>query len=276
MQKRKGTTKSKGQKHGLDKFYTKSETASDLIKLVNIEKFDIVIEPSAGSGAFSKQIAGCIALDVEPENDGIIKQDFLTYHPANSSESKILVIGNPPFGQQNSQAIKFINHAAEFADRIAFILPLSFKKESLVKRLNKNLHLTYEKVIPVDSFILNGSSYNVNTVFQIWDVKPFPRVDNTISGSSENNLFTYVKKEDKPDFAIQRIGGNAGKAYRNWENRSPNSNYFVKLKKKQNNSVEEIIKILENIEYTEKDNTVGPRSISKNELNRKVNQYFEL
>lgn len=278
MQKRKGTTKSKGQKHSLDKFYTKTEIAAELIKLVDIKKFNTVIEPSAGSGAFSKQIKACIALDIDPEDSSIIKQNFLTYYPDVKEGSKILVIGNPPFGQQNSQAIKFINHAAKFADRVAFILPLSFKKESIIKRLDKKLHLTYEMTLPYNSFTLNGSSYNVNSVFQIWDVKPFQRVYSEAQATiNENKLFTYVKKEENPDMALQRIGGNAGKVFKNWKERSPNSNYFIKLKKEYGKkNIKKIIEILNNIEHSDKDNTVGPRSISKRELNKKVNEYFDL
>lgn len=60
-----------------EKFYTKSDIAKTCIKQVtNLAEFDTIIEPSAGSGAFSSQIEKCIAYDIEPENDGIIKQDF--------------------------------------------------------------------------------------------------------------------------------------------------------------------------------------------------------
>lgn len=46
----KGTTKSNGQKHELDKFYTVPELAKELIKLTDISKYHVIIEPSAGGG----------------------------------------------------------------------------------------------------------------------------------------------------------------------------------------------------------------------------------
>ena len=52
---------------------------------------------------------------------------------------KIHIIGNPPFGRQSSLAIKFIKKSAEFCDSISFILPKSFKKDSLKKHFPLNL-----------------------------------------------------------------------------------------------------------------------------------------
>jgi hypothetical protein len=70
-----GETKSKGRKNLLDKFYTKSDIAKMCIDKINLSDFDLIIEPSAGSGSFSNNIEGCISYDIEPESDSIIKQD---------------------------------------------------------------------------------------------------------------------------------------------------------------------------------------------------------
>ena len=45
-----GTTKSLGAKHTLDKFYTKPELACKLLKLLGVQNYGAVIEPSAGGG----------------------------------------------------------------------------------------------------------------------------------------------------------------------------------------------------------------------------------
>jgi predicted RNA methylase len=269
ISKLKGTTMSRGKKHDLDKFYTKPEIAEYFIKKAKINKYNVIIEPSAGSGSFSNQIEDCIALDLEPESDKIIKQDFFTY-TYNKDKEKVLVIGNPPFGKQNNLAIAFINYAAQFADRVAFILPLSFKKESVQNRLNKNLHLTYEEDVPKNSFTLDGIDYDVKCVFQIWDVKKEERLIDSGSVSKSNNLFSYVSKSDNPDAAIQRVGGNAGKATLDWRNKSESSNYFIKFNKKVN--LNKTIKAINSIVFSSKDYTVGPRSISKKELNLEINK----
>ena len=54
-----GTTKSLGRKNKYDKFYTKSEVANYLISQIDINKYNFILEPSAGSGAFSNLIENC-------------------------------------------------------------------------------------------------------------------------------------------------------------------------------------------------------------------------
>ena len=121
-----GTTKSKGQKDINDKFYTKSDISKLCIDMLNLSDFDLIIEPSAGNGSFSKQIANCVAYDLVPEDDTIIQQDFFELDITQFIGRKVLTIGNPPFGIQNNLAIRFFNKSAQYSDTIAFILPKSF------------------------------------------------------------------------------------------------------------------------------------------------------
>jgi hypothetical protein len=263
MGSEKGTTKSGGQKHSLDKFYTKPEIALDCIKRLDISSYDTIIEPSAGSGAFSNQINGCIAYDLEPEADNIIKQDWFDYTQTRNPEKRTLVIGNPPFGQQNSLAVKFINHSAVFADTIAFILPLSFQKESIQDKLNLNYTLSQEWVIPKNSFTLENESISVPSVFQVWDYTPAtPR---TIAATPAFKGFSFVKKAASPDLFIQRVGGKAGVTGTHTANRSEASNYFIKVDTDVI-SVPDFIAVIETLAHGSRDFTVGPRSISKREL----------
>ena len=129
-----GITKSKGHKEVNDKFYTKSEISKMCIDMLDLSEFDLVIEPSAGNGSFSKQIDNCIAYDLVPEDETIYQQDFFELDITQFKGKKVLTIGNPPFGIQNNLAIRFFNKAAEYSDTIAFILPKSFMKESIQKK----------------------------------------------------------------------------------------------------------------------------------------------
>lgn len=260
MSTRFGTTKSGGRKHSLDKFYTKPSVAANLIERINASSYDLVIEPSAGSGAFSLQIPNCLAFDLEPEHSSILKKDWFSYEEKRSENRKILVIGNPPFGQQNNLAVQFINHAANFADTIAFILPLSFQKESIQRRLNKNLHLVENFILPKNSFLLDGQDYNVPSVFQVWNWQPQLR---EVSAIPKLIGFEWVKKDNNPDLFIQRVGGKAGTFGDNWKTRNEQSNYFIKAK---NSSLEDIILELEKLKFQARDLSVGPRSISKKEI----------
>lgn len=265
-----GTTKAGGQKHELDKFYTKPETALACInKVSGLRDYDLVIEPSAGAGAFSDQIEDCVAYDLDPEHPNIIQKDWFTVEEARDGR-RILVIGNPPFGQQNSLAIRFINHAAKFATTIAFILPKSFMKESVQNLLNPNLHLTHSEILPANSFTLHGEDMNVPCVFQIWEYDS-TRVREK-SAVVQHTGFSFVKKNANPDLYIQRVGGKAGHAGVDWQHRSEQSNYFVKLDEGVVSG--DLIEHINSLPFEVRNHSVGPRSLSKKELIKELTDVY--
>lgn len=259
-----GTTKANGQKHALDKFYTKPEIAKACLDSLDLPSYALCIEPSAGGGSFSSLLpSGSIALDLAPEHPKIIEQDFFNYEPP-QVDGKILVVGNPPFGQQNSLAIRFINHAAKFADVIAFVIPRSFEKASVQKRIHKNLHLISSTTLPVKAFTLHGEDYAVPCVFQIWEKR------DAIREIQESKLttthFSFVKKTDAPHFSIRRVGGNAGKASLNTDV-SDQSNYFISCPASETSpSPQEMVAFINTLTFPTRDLGVGPRTISKGEL----------
>ena len=62
----------------LDRFYTPQSSAEYCINTIeNIKDYDLIIEPSAGSGSFSNLIPECLAYDIASQNDTIITQDYL-------------------------------------------------------------------------------------------------------------------------------------------------------------------------------------------------------
>ena len=247
----------------LDKFYTKPEIAKKCFDLIKsqIKEKDLIIEPSAGNGAFIKYIIAnknnYLFYDIKPENDKIIKQNYLKLNTTifMKRKNKIHVIGNPPFGRQSSLAIKFIKKSAEFADTISFILPKSFKKTSMINKIPLNFHLFLQKDLPKNSFLKEGIEYDVPCVFQIWIKKDYDRKK---QAKAISKYFNFVKKEDNPDVAIRRVGSNAGKMYFNIIDRNPSTHYFLKLKDKS------LISKMK--PYNKFNNSVGPLSISKQEL----------
>jgi hypothetical protein len=118
-----------------------------------------------------------IALDIAPEDDRIVKQDYLQY---TSDRSDFITIGNPPFGNRSKLAIAFFNKAAEMSEVIAFIVPVSFMKWSVQKNLNADFSLHSFMYLEPESFSSNGEPYSVRTVFQIW-VKKNSQYDNDIN-----------------------------------------------------------------------------------------------
>lgn len=266
----KGTTKSLGRKSMTDKFYTKPETAKHLLTSISWQEDDAIIEPSAGNGSFSSQIKNCIAMDIAPEHPSIQKQNFLSYYPTEDIKNKrVLVIGNPPFGQNSSLAISFYNHSAEFANIIAFILPKSFRKPSIQNRLHPYFHLFYEEELPDNSFLLDGQSYSVPTVWQIWERKDVKRPK--IQTKFNTKLFLFLMDKTEADIRIQRVGGNAGKASLSLDG-ALSSNYFIK--NISNLSNQQMADLINQCVFPSITDTIGPKSLSKGELIQKVEEKY--
>ena len=252
-------------KSELDKFYTKPGLAKYLISKIDLTKYELVVDPCCGDGSFYNNLnCNKIGIDILPGISGVIKHDFLTWNfNKNIQSSKVLTISNPPFGKQGSLAMNFIKKSLEFSDTIAFILPLSFAKDSVKNKIPEYLHLEYEEILPDDSFLLDGNSYSVKCVFQIWVKKPFKR--EKIKKVKEIG-FSYTNNKELADFSVRRVGVYAGKAFLDCD-KSKQSHYFIILDKKE--KINFIIQKLNNKAWI--DLTIGPRSISKRELNLFMN-----
>ena len=160
-----------GKKCDFDKFYTNPNVVKDIMKFVDLDAYDLIIEPSAGNGSFSNEINGfnLVALDLAPESDDIIEQDWFKYKIPSKYEN-VLIIGNPPFGERNKLSKDFIKHALSFPNvkTISFVLPNVYKKHTNQKLFPKNWRLAQEITLPEDSFILEGEPYHVPCTFFIW------------------------------------------------------------------------------------------------------------
>ena len=267
---------SKGlNRNPIDKFYTKDTIVTQCIDLVKkyiiIENNDLIIEPSAGNGAFIKKIKKLSKnykfYDINPDNKEIVKQDFLVLDNIIST-NKIHIIGNPPFGRQSSMAIKFIKKSCEFANSISFILPKSFKKDSMKKHFDKYFHLIHEIDLEDNAFLVNNEEANVPCIFQIWEKKEESR---EIAEKLEPINFTFVKKYKIPDISFRRVGVNAGNISKSISDKSEQSHYFIKFT--NNKTIDDNILLLKDVTF-DFNNTVGPKSISKQELISEWNQYL--
>lgn len=259
----------------IDKFYTKTSVAEKCCQYIkqfidiNFDK-DVVIEPSAGNGVFITYLQelshNCLFYDIQPEHNSIIQKDYLTLNRSDlttpNSDTKYHIIGNPPFGRQSSLAIKFIKHSAKFCDSISFILPKSFKKDSMTKHFPLNFHLVYQFDLESNSFVINDSEEkDVPCVFQIWQKRDSNR---DLITKLYPTGFIFVDREESPDISFRRVGVNAGKIDINdLHSKSIQSHYFIKFT--NNKPLSDNIHNISNITYSF-NNTVGPKSISKQEL----------
>jgi hypothetical protein len=266
----------KFRKNTNDQFYTRVDVAKSCIDEILKHYADSSkyywIEPSAGNGAFLKQVPEGIesfGMDIDPKDPQITKQDYLKWFPATSK--KILVFGNPPFGRQSATAKAFIKHSAVFANIIAFILPLSFVKSSMNKAFPERFHCVVSKELPVNSFEINGQSYDVPCVFQIWERRDEMR---QITEKIQPIGFQYVKSNTAFDLAFRRVGVYAGKSFKHGEKTfSEQSHYFLQFDNQFKPNLQKIQDQINAKQYPE--NTVGPRSISKQELNPIINQILQ-
>lgn len=156
----------------LDKFYTNDNVAAYIIdktkEVLSLDEKVKWLEPSAGSGAFSNKLSNVLAYDLYPENNSIIKQDFLEL---NLQEESLITIGNPPYGTRSKLAVQFINHANKFSQAISFVLPITFLKWSTQKQVAQDLKLVYTETLEENSFTIVGEPFEIRTCFQIWAKK---------------------------------------------------------------------------------------------------------
>ncbi len=133
------------------------------------EGFDLLVEPSAGRGAFLTLLPADkrVALDIEPRHPEIRRGDFLAWVPP-MDRGRILTIGNPPFGQRGALAMAFITRAAHYSDAFAFVLPRSFNKYTFQNRVPESFHLIGS--FDCDDFCgEDGAAKKVRAVFQVWE-----------------------------------------------------------------------------------------------------------
>ena len=272
------------KRNDIDKYYTSSAVVDRCIELfkknISIKEDDLIIEPSAGNGAFISSIEtfGCdsIFMDIEPENSQVIKQDYLDDNlnkVINELKIKevesVHVIVNPPLGRQSCLAIRFIKKSCEYCDTVSFILPRSFKKESMKKYFPLNFHCLIEEDIIENGFIVNGLNHDVPCVFQIWIKKMNER---KLEKKLLPNGYIFVKKTELPDISFRRVGVNAGNISKYTDDKNVQSHYFIRFNKKLD---DDMFKKILDLKYESRNDTVGPCSISKQELIREFNIVFD-
>lgn len=318
----RGTTKSRGRKDELDRFYTDISEAKKLVSHLivllcgaNKTTFNanitatsvpgetevrailaemvadgyIFVEPSAGDGAFLAALeyfgvptSSIVAGDIAPADNPLchtkIEQcDYLAIDTKSGRgkfdeileaktptvmKDKTIVVGNPPFGEQGTLCYAFLKRSFMIADTVAFILPPSFSKESVLRKVGRKLVDT----IPVenDGYRISGGTKQIPSMFVIYD----GREEYTPRTSRLDDLpfiFLAKSKSDLADFTIRRVGGNAGTASEDVDV-SVESNYFCRMRDDASVTLDEVINVINSASFDVRDRTVGPRSLSRDEI----------
>ncbi|ABT14758.1 hypothetical protein NY2A_B359R [Paramecium bursaria Chlorella virus NY2A] len=224
-----------------DQFYTKREVAETCVnmleKMVKLDE-SVVIEPSAGNGAFLEYLPKhTIAIDLDPKKSGIKQQDFFEYS-IEANDKKIVIVGNPPFGICNRLSINFFNHAAKScnASVIAFIIPKTWRKRSIVIKLDHNFHKIGDMDIPQKAF--DDGKVHVACCFQVWERRDILRIDEPRRYPVDGWVFSTA---DDADFALKKSCTRAGKIYELHElTKPPSSYFFIKITSSDKNKIRKV------------------------------------
>lgn len=259
---------------GKEQFYTPKELAKTLTnkvaQVVGGLTNRTVIEPAGGTGSFvtaAKELGAkkVLSFDIEPKADGVILADFLTNEIKGVTDA--VSISNPPFGRNNSLSIPFFNKAANHSEYIAFIVPRSWRKWSVINRLNRNFHLIHDEDLTIDYVDEAGEMVwqkaRLNTCFQIWEKKDTPR---ELIKVKDFGLITKVSPQEA-DVALTVFGYGCGKVRTEFD-RIPNSTVmFLKLNDKR------VLPALNRVDFSKfYKNTAYTEALSLQEIRYLLNQ----
>ena len=259
---------------GKEQFYTPSELALSLTGLVKgvVEDFEsrTIIEPAGGTGSFitaAKALGAkkIVSFDIEPKADGVLLADFLIADL--SKFQNAITISNPPFGRNNSLSIPFFNKAAKHSEYIAFIVPRSWRKWSVINRLDRNFHLIHDDELSIDYVDELGEMVwqksRLKTCFQIWKREPEERA---LVKIQDHGFLSKVSPEDA-DVAITVFGYGCGKVRTDFE-RIPNSTVmFLKA------SEPKVITALNKVDFSRfYKNTAYTEALSLQEIRYLINE----
>lgn len=258
----------KPESRQLDKFYTRPEIVAQCLQKLNenlktqaINSVDLWLEPSAGAGAFLDKLpAPRIGLDLAPEAAGIEQADFLKWCPSDPN-LKIATVGNPPFGKVASKAVAFFNHAAKFSTVIAMVLPRTFEKAYIMRRLNRNFHRVSNTPLPKNAFTFMGKEYSVPCTFQVWVKSDTPR---EVPPVRTTHADFRVTDPASADLAFQRVGAKAGTIKTEVQGLPADSHIFFQATRISPAELERRLRALDfdHVKYL----TAGNPSIAKSEL----------
>lgn len=223
---------------GTEQYYTPDHLAlqltGEVVSLIGDISGRTILEPAGGTGAFIKAARShgateFISFDIQPKFEGVRKGDFLTKRVAIPAGT--IAISNPPFGRNNSLSIPFFNKAANDVEYICFLVPRSWRKWSVINRLDRRFELIADHDIQIDYVDDQGQHINkqlrLKTCFQIWrrlpagQLRPIVRV-------VDNDLVAKCSPE-AADVALRVFGFGCGRLLEDFERKSNSTIMFLKL-----------------------------------------------
>ena len=258
---------------GKEQYYTPTDLAEKLIAEVMVMVPDLakrqILEPAGGTGSFLKAAAKAgatdfLSFDIEPKHANVTKANFLD---ATLTGDNAVTISNPPFGRNNSLSIPFFNKAANHSEFICFIVPRSWRKWSVINRLDRRFHLVADHNIQIDYEDDAGEKLSMKnglaTCFQIWQRKDTLRPLYSVSDRG------IIEKTDSQnaDVALTIFGFGCGKVMTEFERKPNSTKMFLKLHHPQ------ALKALQTVDFSKfYKNTAYTQALSLPEINYLLNE----
>jgi len=263
---------------GTEQYYTPIEISTYCVeKMLDVVKNKNVtwLEPAGGKGAFIealliKGIKNIVSFDIEPLHKMVqLTDNFLTENLSNLNLERSITLTNPPFGRANSLAIPFFNKCAEVSDCIGFIVPKSWRKWSVINKLNTSFHCIYDEELQVNYDYPNANEKSKNklaTVFQIWERQSLER---EIIKIEDRGYIKKVKPEEA-DVSLTVFGRGCGKIKTDFPRIPNTTQMFLKIE----NS--EVLAALQSVDFSRFFNNVAfVEALSIMEINYLLNEYFD-
>lgn len=246
----------------LDKYYTPKDLAEYVVdktkEIIGEDNIIEYIEPSAGGGVFLDFLDKPYkAYDIEPEDNRIIKQDYLNLDlPYKKGRC---IIGNPPFGDRNNKnnlSIRFLNKSLQIGDYISFILPIRLYNNPII-------FYKFDLIYSENLNIVNFSNMPILCCLNIYK-RPKNNILNQIPKYNlkdimieEHHRTRKPLLEDDYDYRICSFGSSIGKECK------PNT-YCKELCFKINNKYKDkVINLLKNTDFKKEFPSVSTPYIAK-------------
>jgi predicted RNA methylase len=232
------------------------------------------LEPAGGTGSFIDALVASginlsqiVSYDIEPKHPACcLTGNFLDEDI--SSLSGCITLTNPPFGRANKLSIPFFNKCAQVAIYIGFIVPKSWRKWSVIDRLDPYFHCVHDEELSID-YVYDGdkaSKGKLSTVFQIWEKRGYVREKIQVE---DRGYIKKVKPQDA-DVSLTIFGRGCGRVKVDFARVGNTTQMFLKV------ADDAVLDALRSVDFSRFYNNVAfIEALSIREINFLLNEYFD-
>jgi hypothetical protein len=256
---------------GTEQYYTPPELARELTEVLiqQVGTDRSFLEPAGGNGSFINALQGLGVKDIEsvdlyPKHPLVRQGNFLEFQPGGR---EFVTISNPPFGRNNALSVPFFNHAATMSSHIAFLVPRSWRKWSVLNRLHQNFHLKFDLDVQINYQSETGepigSSNELRSCFQIWERQAETR---GLIRVRDQHLVEKTNPEDA-DLAIRVFGFGCGSVLKSFPRTKNTTLMFLRVLNPK------VMGVIEGLDYGRFiNNTAYTQALALPELNYLLNE----